>query len=893
MARTPPVCLDWLTKALQLYFPASSVTQHWQTFADSIDVLEPQNSFRTLNEHLVGSTFLEGEELKPADLYVFAHVHLCPAWKRVLSNKNRPPYLTRWYLHVASLMPNLKQLPLKKGHDDLRLHCALAVGDLSLALRLLPVVDITQRNLADRGAQAIHVAAQHGHIEAIKALVAHGASVEALDLEGMTPLFYAAHGGRLETLRYLVSMGANPSHLEGQGRSALYWAANVGQVEVLRLLLQLGCDPNTSTRLGRSALSKAAWSAQLEVVRELCQSPTIHLADQDSRGRTPLHNAVWGESGGRTGKKIAFGNSSDSPECALVLIEHMKTQGLSIDIPDKEGNTPLAIAASTNAPLSIQLLLQHGADPLHRNQLDNTPLHEAIRFGHSACVQVLLEAGVDPNVPGFQGYSPLQTTIRFGRTHIFDYLLTRPGVLISDSTLEYSIECKQPAMLTKLLSRTQHIPKSLLQQAIETQETDILKAVLSAWTLPVLPELLVTASLLCGPDSLAMLLSRVQDSVPQEAFLSAANNPSLANLTQLLSKTQVTEATFLQMAQAAPEAACLEVLKKQPDLWKAVQEESGQTPLHKACFRGLNLLADHLLRTSGCCALIDQTDHHGLTAHTLAVIHKHRSLAAYLEDQYLQGTNRTLQARILELSYVDLPAVETDNPIPEDHYPETYPRLVLDSAPLDATPLQFLESEEQIAHLQDLSAAWKAVGVDLEYFSFDQHRGVVALLQLSDGCNDYILDPLRCPTGVEHFMQTLMLRTDCVKVLHGCDSDLTWLQLDYLAYAVNVFDTARAHKVLTGETDLCSLARLLNHYLQVPVDKTFQVADWRIRPLPAPMLKYAREDAHYLLRLYTTLVTLMDDSQLQQTAQLCTKLCRRTPSARHQRVKASLVSESS
>ena len=895
MAHTPAISLEWLGKALQLYFPACSVSPQWQAFADAIDVLEPQSSFRSLNELLAANTFLEGEELRPSDLYVFAHVRLCPAWKRVLSNKNRPPYMTRWYLHVASLMPNGKPRQVGKGHQDLRVHRALAVGDLELVRRLLKVADLEERDPADRGVQAIHVAAQHGQVEALQLLLERGVSVEAQDLEGMTPLFYAAHGGQLEALQYLVTAGANPSHLEGQGRSALYWAANVGQIEVLKLLLQLGCDPNIPTRLGRSALSKASWSAQLAVVRELCLCPAVHLTDPDTRGRIPLHNAVWGESGGRTGKKIAFENTGDSPECALVLIQHMKARGLSIDFPDKEGNTPLNVAASTNAPRSLKLLLEQGANPLLRNHLNNTPLHEAVRYGHLACVEVFLQAGVDCNIQGYNGYTPLQTAIRFGQTAIFEHLLALSEVNITDSTLEYCVERKQRAMLVKLLERVQRIPESLLLKAVHTQEPELLRTVLEVWKQPVPSGVLSTAGRLCDSATFVELLSRVQPSdIPQDAFLATAGNTDLGNLSQLLSRAEVADSTFLQLASTAPEPACLKVLKRQPDLWNAQDSQSGETALHRACFRGLNLLVDRLLRASGqnCCGFITQTDKNGLSAHTLAVIGKHQSLAAYLEDLYQQGTQTSLQTRILQLSYLDLPSPVPDNPIPDEEYPETYERLTLSWRPVADTPLQFLDREEQLLDLQHLSADWKAVGLDLEYFSFDQHRGVVALLQLSDGSHDYILDPLRCPAGVGHFIRQLMRRTDCVKVMHGCDSDLTWLQLDFLAYSANVFDTARAHKVLSGETDLPSLARLLKAYLQVPVDKTFQIADWRIRPLPPPMLKYAREDAHYLLQLYTELVSRLDASQLHQTAQLCTKLCRKSPSARHQRVRAALVTES-
>jgi exosome complex exonuclease RRP6 len=46
------------------------------------------------------------------------------------------------------------------------------------------------------------------------------------------------------------------------------------------------------------------------------------------------------------------------------------------------------------------------------------------------------------------------------------------------------------------------------------------------------------------------------------------------------------------------------------------------------------------------------------------------------------------------------------------------------------------------------------------------------------------------------------------------------------------------------------LAQLLEMYCDVLPDKRYQTADWRIRPLPAEMLKYARMDTHYLLFIY-------------------------------------------
>lgn len=78
--------------------------------------------------------------------------------------------------------------------------------------------------------------------------------------------------------------------------------------------------------------------------------------------------------------------------------------------------------------------------------------------------------------------------------------------------------------------------------------------------------------------------------------------------------------------------------------------------------------------------------------------------------------------------------------------------------------------------------------------------------------------------------------------------DIQWLQRDFGIYVVNLFDTYHAAKLL-GFAQL-SLAFILRHYCQVFADKQYQLADWRIRPLPEQMINYAREDTHYLGYIY-------------------------------------------
>ncbi|GFS15362.1 exosome component 10, partial [Elysia marginata] len=90
--------------------------------------------------------------------------------------------------------------------------------------------------------------------------------------------------------------------------------------------------------------------------------------------------------------------------------------------------------------------------------------------------------------------------------------------------------------------------------------------------------------------------------------------------------------------------------------------------------------------------------------------------------------------------------------------------------------------------------------------------------------------------------------TPLIMVLHGADSDIGWLQRDFGVYVVNMFDTGQAARVLG--LSRFSLAHLLMNYCQVEADKQFQLADWRIRPLPQELINYAREDTHFLLYIY-------------------------------------------
>lgn len=134
----------------------------------------------------------------------------------------------------------------------------------------------------------------------------------------------------------------------------------------------------------------------------------------------------------------------------------------------------------------------------------------------------------------------------------------------------------------------------------------------------------------------------------------------------------------------------------------------------------------------------------------------------------------------------------------------------------------------------------------------------VIVKKFSDYC-DFIVDTLALRAHVGPILAPIFADPSIVKVMHGADSDIPWLQRDFGIYVVNLFDTGRAARSLSLPS--FGLAYLLSNYAGVVADKRHQLSDWRQRPIPDEMLAYARSDTHYLLDVYDKLLQNLDETE--------------------------------
>lgn len=111
----------------------------------------------------------------------------------------------------------------------------------------------------------------------------------------------------------------------------------------------------------------------------------------------------------------------------------------------------------------------------------------------------------------------------------------------------------------------------------------------------------------------------------------------------------------------------------------------------------------------------------------------------------------------------------------------------------------------------------RLVAVDLEAHSYRTFLGLTCCIQLSTAKADYVIDTLqpKLRSQASALLNSIFANPDIVKVMHGADSDMHWLQRDFSVYVVNLFDTHRAAIQLQIPVGERSLAALLKRYLKI------------------------------------------------------------------------------
>ena len=109
--------------------------------------------------------------------------------------------------------------------------------------------------------------------------------------------------------------------------------------------------------------------------------------------------------------------------------------------------------------------------------------------------------------------------------------------------------------------------------------------------------------------------------------------------------------------------------------------------------------------------------------------------------------------------------------------------------------------------------------IDLEHHHYRSFQGFLCLMQISTRDADYLIDTIALRNEL-HVLNEYFTDPERVKVLHGADRDVLWLQRDLGLYIVNMFDTGQASRVLNYSSK--SLSYLLKVHCNVQAQKQYQ-----------------------------------------------------------------------
>jgi ankyrin repeat protein len=235
----------------------------------------------------------------------------------------------------------------------------------------------------------------NGNLPEVQRLLAAGAPLEDRDKYLRTPLFLACHNGNAEVVKFLLDHGARADVVNDHEDTTIGQACEFGHLEAAKLILVAGAGINHANRWGRTPLMLASREGRDDVVAWLISrhvDVTYHATDLPALYYAILQNhyliaQMLVKAGAKAG---------EAPE-SVAGVEH------------PFGYTMLA--AQTDDPRMIELVLGHGARVDERDAWGRTPLMRACAENKLHSVTCLLNRRADVNAADEDGLTSLMFSV--------------------------------------------------------------------------------------------------------------------------------------------------------------------------------------------------------------------------------------------------------------------------------------------------------------------------------------------------------------------------------------------------------------------------------------------------------------------------------------------------
>ena len=352
------------------------------------------------------------------------------------------------------------------------------------------------------GMTPLQVAAKCGNVSAIDALAAAGVDINLrTTTEDTSALDLAAHAGEVDAMNALIRHGANVRAGNARGYTALYFVPDVNQAASIDFLVGAGADVDVEAEQGFTPLHIASHLGFSGAVGSLLK----HGADKDftsSTGATPLHMAAEHgrlpilnalvEAGANVWRRTQDHISALDLAVGVGHVDVLKAlirHGVDVNASDAKGHSPLYEAAARNRVAAIRALVEAGAD-VHGLAQEWTPLDASCEASAADAIATLAELGADLTRTNVNGLIPLQLAVNGGHLDAVNALLEAgadPNQEFGGKrVLYYSILRSRRDILASLLLHGADVNKKVvgcltgLNVAVELQDAGMVNDLLGA-----------------------------------------------------------------------------------------------------------------------------------------------------------------------------------------------------------------------------------------------------------------------------------------------------------------------------------------------------------------------------------------------------------------------------
>jgi len=159
----------------------------------------------------------------------------------------------------------------------------------------------------------------------------------------------------------------------------------------------------------------------------------------------------------------------------------------------------------------------------------------------------------------------------------------------------------------------------------------------------------------------------------------------------------------------------------------------------------------------------------------------------------------------------------------------------------------YIDSIEDLEFLNQELNQKPFVGVDTEFRRTTKDNMRLALLQINDLEEIYLIDPVLI--GDPEDKCDFLFSDSVTKIFHSCKEDIEAVYSWTGKVMVNLFDTQLAEAFLDGHYSI-GYQGLVEEKLGITVDKGETRSNWIRRPLTDSQLNYAASDVEFLIDLY-------------------------------------------